>query len=482
MKWAPPLLLALCLLRLWIMPLGSSFWVDETGTAFVVHYGADHPSFAAAPQVPQSIYYALPALAERCFGFSELVYRLPSLIAMLAALWIFARLAARLIHPEAAWFAVFAWFALRGINYQAADARPYALGTLLACAALWFLLRWLDSAAWTWALAFVVSAALLWRVHLLFWPFYIVFACAFLSRARQQAVVPLWHVAVVSLLVAAALVPTAIRALALSHEAAAHVTIPPPNLRDLLVSLKLGLVIVCGAGAWVAAGLFRWPRAKLSISRSAILLVLAWWLCQPVLLFAYSRLTGNSVFLARYLSLSLPGGVLAAMLAAAPFLPAAYWTRAGILLGLGALASNGQWNHVWPEHHNSDWRQAASTVRSLEHQSEIPVVCPSPYVEARPPVWQPDYPLPGFLYSHLDVYPISAKPLLFPFDDSAAAETFAQECVRGTLLSSGRFLIYGGAGQAGFWRDWFAARPELASWHINRLGPFGDVEVWEFQK
>ncbi len=50
---ALPLLLSCLLLvsiaRLWLMPLGSSFWVDETATAFVVHYGAQDPSFAVAP-------------------------------------------------------------------------------------------------------------------------------------------------------------------------------------------------------------------------------------------------------------------------------------------------------------------------------------------------------------------------------------------------------------------------------------------------
>ncbi|HWY49700.1 MAG TPA: hypothetical protein VNX70_20100 [Bryobacteraceae bacterium] len=34
---------------------------------------------------------------------------------------------------------------LRGINYQAADARPYALGTCIAAGSLLLLIRWLDS-------------------------------------------------------------------------------------------------------------------------------------------------------------------------------------------------------------------------------------------------------------------------------------------------------------------------------------------------
>lgn len=70
--WVLPVVLALCIVRLWLAPLPSSFWVDEMGTAFLVRHGAGHPSFEAAPQVPMSVYYLLPRLAQSLFGFSEI--------------------------------------------------------------------------------------------------------------------------------------------------------------------------------------------------------------------------------------------------------------------------------------------------------------------------------------------------------------------------------------------------------------------------
>src|ERR1700679_3260968 len=170
------LLLAACITRLWLMPLPSSFWVDEMATVFVVQHGPNHPSFAVAPQVPDSIYYQLPRAAQSLFGFSEVAYRFPSVLLMGIALFLIARLASRLIHPGAGWFVVFVCLSMRGINDQAADARPYALGTCIAAASLLFLIRWLDWGRWWDAALFIVLAALLWRVHLLFWPFYIVLA------------------------------------------------------------------------------------------------------------------------------------------------------------------------------------------------------------------------------------------------------------------------------------------------------------------
>src|SRR4051812_24050523 len=105
---ALPILLALCIARMWVMPMTSSFWVDEAETAFVVHHGIDHPSLAIVPPVAASVYYWLPRTSEALFGFSEAVQRLPSLLALAIGLLCIALIAARLIHREAAWFAVFA--------------------------------------------------------------------------------------------------------------------------------------------------------------------------------------------------------------------------------------------------------------------------------------------------------------------------------------------------------------------------------------
>ena len=66
------------------MPLGSSFWVDEMATVFVVEHGAGDPSLQVAPQVPQSIYYSI--VGPVVWGRSEIAYRLPSVLIMALAL------------------------------------------------------------------------------------------------------------------------------------------------------------------------------------------------------------------------------------------------------------------------------------------------------------------------------------------------------------------------------------------------------------
>ena len=456
------------------MPLGSSFWVDEAETAFIVHHGVNHPSLAIIAPAIQSVYYWLPRASEALFGFSEAAERLPSLIALGIALFFIGRVAARLIHPEAAWFAVFACLTLRVFNYEAADARAYALGTCVAAASLWLLIRWLDSGKWLDGILFLAAGALLWRVHLVYWPFYFVYAIYFLARSDRKAS---WiQAAAITAALVLALLPVAISALAMNRDAAQHVFAPLPSWSELGETFKIRLVAGC-ALAGLAYARFRAHRADSAPAFSAITLIAGWWLVQPIGLFAYSHLSGVSVFTTRYVSIALPGAALAGTAAAASFIPKSTWRPLALVMGIAALIFGGPWRAFWPPHHNSDWRGASLAANALALGSSTPVLFVSPFVEAKPPDWSPDYPLPGYLYSQLDVYPIDGKPYLLPYGDSPAGKQYAETLAHGTLPAAGRFLIHGPAADVARWSEWFAVRPEFAGWRNRQLGPFLDVDV-----
>jgi hypothetical protein len=133
-------------------------------------------------------------------------------------------------------------------------------------------------------------------------------------------------------------------------------------------------------------------------------------------------------------------------------------------------------------HEKSGWKAAAGRIQELGLGPGEPVICPSPFIEARPPVWRPDYPLPGFLYAHLSVYPVRGKIYPFPFEASLEAEKYAARLSRETLAGSRRFVIYGGDHNVWYWREWFAARAELSGWRRRQLGPFRDVDVVLYER
>ena len=475
------LLLTLCIVRLWLMPLTGSFWADETATAFVVHYGAGHPSLAIAPQVAESIYYWLPWAAEKLGGFSEVVYRLPSLLALAGALFLIARLAARLIHPDAAWFAMFVCLSMRGFNFQGNDARPYALGTLVAVAGVWFLVRWLDSARWWDALIFAVCGALLWRVQFVYWPFYPVLALyAGYRIARRETTAGRGAAAAVFGVTCVALIPVALRALALFAGGRAHVIAPMPTAIDLLHAVDPVLIVV--AGALLTALGMRWRSVAWPVSWPSLVLTIAWWLIPPVALFAFSWFSRESLFVPRYYSLRLPGIALAGTALAARFIPASRWLVVSAVLGLGILAWVGDWRLAVPDYHNSDWRGAAQAVNARVLTPETPVICTSPFVEGRWPVWHPDYPLPSFLYAPLAVYPIHGRVLTFPQESSPRVREYAASLLQNPLRASRRFFLYGTDASVEYWQRWFRASLDARAWTSRRIGPSGVVELVEFDQ
>lgn len=473
-------LLCILLARLWLMALPSGLWTDETATAFVAAHPHD-PSLTIVSPYTQSIYYALPRAMHAVFGFSEVGYRIPSVLAMGLALFFVARIAARVADAYAAWFAAFACLAIPAVNYFAIDAKPYALGMCCAAGAVYFLVRWLDGTRWHEAIGFLVCAALLWRVQQVYWPFYLVFAVYVVWRmARKETRVGVGRALVVFGTLAIASVPVALYSLSLLREAREHVIVAPPTWRDLWQLLRpdVNLIVVCGAAAAVLGG-FRIRRD--AVRGSAMVLGLAWWLLAPVTIFAFSRLSGESLFVPRYLSLRLPGVAITAAMTTAMFLPGRLWRTAAVAMAVGALVFAGNWRVIWPEHDAADWRPAAQYVNRSLAEADTPILCASPFIEAVAPVWQTDYPTPGFLYAQLAAYPLRGRDYLLPFRPSDEARDYAATIANETLPQFRRFFIYGSIDNARYWREWLSRQSEMQTWRSS-VRTFGEIGVVVFER
>src|SRR5581483_9233270 len=73
-------LLGLAVIRLWIMPLGASFWIDEAGTLWAVKDGLTEMLRRSAEWHVVSSFYGVVAWgAYTVGGAREFVLRLPSL-------------------------------------------------------------------------------------------------------------------------------------------------------------------------------------------------------------------------------------------------------------------------------------------------------------------------------------------------------------------------------------------------------------------
>jgi hypothetical protein len=192
--------------------------------------------------------------------------------------------------------------------------------------------------------------------------------------------------------------------------------------------------------------------------------------------------TGQNIFVPRYFSLSLPGAALAAAVAVAYFLPDEAWRPASLALGAIVVFFIGGVPSLSPRHHNSGWREASLEIRKLNLAPDTPVFYPSPFIEAQAPAWRPDYPLPGFLYCHLLMYPAGGQPFLLPNTLSPEGKSYAAKVSSGVLPAAGHFVIYGGDVNVDRWQQFFSQQPELSGWRFHALCHIGDVKVVVFEK
>ena len=287
--------------RLWAMPLAASLWLDEFGTVWVTDAGLSRV-VERARFFPQSIpYAALVAIARGAFGSSEIVLRVPSLLAMLAAAWLVARLARACFGAEAGLLAGGAFLLFPAIEFAAADARPYAFGVLAATAALLFLKGWLDGGRVGEAVGYVLAAATAVYFHYLFAAALAGHAVYAVYRWRRGTPVSLRAMAAAAAGVAVLLVPAAALVAEIGSSRRMHQfgTLPDAlHLFNALVPVRvLGLLLPAALVVFAVrrARGFRVPEPPWS-AEDGLALLLSSALAPPLALFAVSRAFATPVF------------------------------------------------------------------------------------------------------------------------------------------------------------------------------------------
>lgn len=411
------LALAAAVAGLWLLPLASSFWVDEAGSWWVIRDGFSptvERSIDATGQSP--LYYVTLWGWTRAFGTSEIAMRSLSLIAAVIAALLLWRLTAKLLGSDAALLGVIAFATIGGfgsVAFSAADARPYALGLVFVVGSTLALVRWVAAPR---ARAAALYAALL---ALAIYSVYTYAAVAighviFLAaRARHERLPTRQIIATIAGL-AVALTPAALHLAAILRRPNIFESVPFSFSASRL--LPFGVI----AGAAVAGLLFTraGERVRAARAQHGTGALLAGWTIIPLAaLLILAVAVAPKFFYARYYLAAMPGLAVLAGWLLASLASARARAAAAVALTILALVS-----YADPEHTAENWRAAAATVEQAGPGTLV--LLRSGFAGSKPDRLA-DPQVVGLVRSPLDYYDVAADIELLPFRLDTEARAYA---------------------------------------------------------
>lgn len=486
-----PLAAALILLLAavsWLPHLSNSLWLDETMSYWVIQDGFAESIDRAVHQQPQPAYYIFLWAWVQLFGTSEIALRIPSLLAMLGACFLLARLGSALLGDrESGCLAAIVFASSWSVFRESVDARSYALGLFVLLALTASLLRWLDSGGWRPAWLCGVLAALLPHLHLFFALVYPALAVYGILRfgsspARRGEVG-----VVVACLATGALFYLPV-ALALAEHASSYSFAPSPDAHALFTIFVwpapvVGLLIGFAAAGMLAArsvppgggarqGSAPIRASSLEVDRATGFLLALWVFLPLLLLFLFSTLSDASVFIRRYLIAAVPGVALLYAWALRGIPSARARMVAASLVVLTSFAL-----HERPQ---DDFRTAALEVRSfLAAEGAAPVLLASGLIEGQDESWLRDPALSGYLNAPTDYYPMGERVIALP--RKMRGQPLALEILESVMPAHSRFAVVEWTGNGADVLGWIAPRAARLGYRVERRN-FGVVRVALFRR
>lgn len=433
-------LLAAVLVLLWGRALLPGLWLDETATAWVTSDGlATTFERVRAFQGQYPLYFGLVWATRALLGPSELALRLPSLLALGAALVLLARLGARLVDREAGRLAA---LFLAGLAYhEAADARPYALALLAVVLAALAAVRWGERPTLARGAALAAAGALVPWAHPLFALALPALLWLGLARARTAGSrVGPGALAAVLGLAALLVLPIVPWLLALHARRAAISYATQPRLLDLVLDLArpraLGALALGLALAAIPRAGSRRPRLDRPPGAPGLALpLLAWHALPHAVAFVVARSTDAQIYVSRYLDATLPA--LALLLAWTTRAVAPPRARALVAAAFVALS-------VARYGEREDWRRALELVRACSPDPATLVLVRPGLVESNDPAFGEDPERRAYLASPLAAYPLDAHGAdvrLVPHSLVKATEPVFEELVAAGARSPRTILV-----------------------------------------
>jgi len=408
-------------IRGWILPLGDSFWVDETVTYWTIKDGWGPFWERTAVHQDSRAYCAMLWAWAQMAGMSEIALRLPSLIAIAGAAGVAAWMLRRGFGPGAGWpvWAVAAVYPQ--LQFYGGDARPYALALLTYALASLALVRLHEQPGAGRALQWAVAAGLTVWVQ----PVTAVglAAHAVWVLGREGKALFDWRRTRVYLLGALVAGGMAwlefLRIVSFYGRNETNLTNPTPSIvRYLQLAVPPAPLLPLLAVFALAAPLGLWRRQRRD-DDGLLTLAVSSALVGPAMMVVLWKLLGIGLLADRYVIamhwgwLLLTGVVIARWMDARGRL---IFTTLFVLAALSAQVLNTGWTG---RHAEADWRAALGKVREWDAGRRLPVYLQSGLVEGRSAKFLDDPAWKDYLLAPTAAYTVPGERFILPFDAPA---------------------------------------------------------------
>lgn len=456
-------IIILVIALMWIPPLWSSFWLDETVTAWI----GSVPLASAVDRAREfqfgSPYFIISWISLRLpLEPIELRARIPSFFFAVAAVPFVFLSAQRLASRQTACFAVLFFTASSMTCFVATDARPYALALLLITASAWLHICWLQEFRLRDGVASVILAGATVFVHMFAGIFLAAVCLSMLLqwRCRPKAVTFLVFIAVILLFLYC---PTALETLTRAKSLSWSSWKSSMDLVNSVLQAPVTLPLFVAMAIGTMKGKFNVAR----FCEAGQLGAFFWlWFGLPIAtLFVLSLASGLAVMVPRYAVASLPAAAiwLANVATKLPLV----WRRTVFwgcpLMGFLLVLSSGG------GHANQDWRTLGTRLASAGASAQSAVFFRSGLVEGNTLSFLVDPGLTEYLMAPSTIYPVPGRLSPLPFNSmGGAAGALVQQRLAGVIQANEPFFL------AGLLPDW------LVKW-VEQMAPNHEAQVVDRQ-
>jgi len=468
---------------IWLVPIRAPLRLDETGSYWQISAGFAGVWSRRLVSLCFPAYSYILWFSTTAIGTSEVALRIPSILAMLGAVYFLFLAARELFDVDIAIIAAII-FSLHPIVVNAAiDVRPYAFGVLATNATILLVLRLRRDDSNLMAALFGLSAAMIVWFHFLFadiLPALVI--CFFLVKNGRRKT--LWRQLGVALTAfSLASLPVIPDLLSLFHGAGTHVFETTPTVKDMFWTFVPGRSWkVFGMFAFVTAALAAWVGTRNRSGRSfqfqgsTLFVCLSLALIPTLILYGLSVGTSIHAFVPRHRIDAIPGIALCwAMLLHASR------SRAGRLLlcaAFVAVTAYIPFSSSSPAHHGDTWKFALQAAERNATADNAPVVICSDFPEADSAAMPVDSAKESILFAPLSYYRLRVPvvPLPRALNDEAirVGSLFLAEAAKKherflalAYLPSYRTL------------DWLA-KSATETYSVRKSGVYDGIELLEF--